>query len=42
MYKKRHTELLLRENNVANYWQLKLKTNKQNKNKVKMKIKVNK
>ena len=26
MYEKRHIELLLRENNVANYWQLKLKT----------------
>ena len=40
MYKKRHIEFLLRENNVANYWQLKLKACicKQNKNKVKIKI----
>ena len=42
MYEKRHIEFLLRENNVANYWQLKLKTYKQNKNKVKIKIKINK
>ena len=26
MYEKRHTEFLLRKNNVANHWQLKLKT----------------
>ena len=39
MYEKRHIEFLLRENNVANHQQLKLKTYKQNKNKVKIKIK---
>ena len=33
-----HIEFLLRENNVANDWQLKLKTYKQNKNKIKIKI----
>ena len=38
MYEKRHIGFLLRENNVATYWQLKLKTYKQNKNKVKIKI----
>ena len=42
MYEKRHTEFLLRENNVANYQQLKLKTYQKNKNKVKIKIKINK
>ena len=42
MYEKRHIEFLLRENNVSNYWQLKLKTYKQNENKVKIKMKINK
>ena len=42
MYEKRHIEFLLRENNVANYWQLKLKAYKQNMNKVKIKITINK
>ena len=34
---KKDIEFLLRENNVANYQQLKLKTYKQNKNQVKIK-----
>ena len=39
MYEKRHTEFLLRENNVANYWQLKLTIYKQNRIKEKEKQK---
>ena len=42
MYEKRRIEFLLRESNVANYQQLKLKTYKQNKNKIKIKMKINK
>ena len=41
MYEERHIEFLLRESNAANYWQVNLKTYKQNKNKVKTKIKIN-